>query len=71
MNIKILNGKIIEANEMNNHTCELCTTTYPNFDQTVRYYCVRVFNKDHIFCNECLEHLRLIECQVEDGGVKQ
>jgi len=58
--IKILSGEIIEDDGENFHTCELCRSTYPIFDETIRYYSVEVFGKEHIFCNECLEHLRLI-----------
>lgn len=60
--INIMQGRIIEDNESNQHTCEWCKTTYPNFDTTVIYYCCEVFSKKHIVCNECLENLRLIEC---------
>ena len=45
--------------EIKEHKCEWCGTNYPEFDMTVVFYQVYVFNKLHTICNECYERLRL------------
>ena len=65
MRIKIKDEIIYEKDQFNQHTCEFCNTSYPNFDETVVYYCVTVQSKNHIICNECLNHLQRIKYKGE------
>lgn len=44
--------------------CEWCGITYPDFDKTVWYYSIIVFNKRHMICNEC--KIRLKKVKEED-----
>lgn len=54
-------------------TCEWCGTSYPSFDKTEIYYQCIVFDKRHLICGSCKEHLELLKDEEyqNKGGTKK